>query len=103
MIGAGIFTTSGIMATYLPGPLWVVVCWLLGGILAMCGALCYAELATRMPEEGGEYIYLKTLYHPLLGFLTGWTSFFVGFSAPIAASALAAQLYFPGTATDDYI
>jgi len=93
MIGAGIFTTSGIMAAHLPGPLWVVVCWLLGGILAMCGALCYAELATRMPEEGGEYIYLKTLYHPLLGFLTGWTSFFVGFSAPIAASALGAVNY----------
>ncbi len=93
MIGAGIFTTSGIMAGYLPSPLWVLMCWLLGGILAMCGALCYAELATRMPEEGGEYIYLKTLYHPLLGFLTGWTSFFVGFSAPIAASALGAVNY----------
>jgi APA family basic amino acid/polyamine antiporter len=93
MIGAGIFTTSGILAGYLPGPPWVLLCWLAGGLLAMCGALCYAELATRMPEEGGEYIYLKTLYHPLFGFLTGWTSFFVGFSAPIAASALGAVSY----------
>jgi APA family basic amino acid/polyamine antiporter len=93
MIGTGIFTTSGIMAGYLPGPQWVLVCWILGGLLAMSGALCYAELATRMPEEGGEYIYLKTLYHPLFGFLTGWTSFFVGFSAPIAASALGAVTY----------
>jgi len=50
--------------------------------------MCYAELATRMPEDGGEYLYLKRLYHPSLGFLSGWTSFFVGFSAPIAASAL---------------
>ena len=93
MIGAGIFTTSGIMAGYLPGPVWVLACWILGGLLAMSGALCYAELATRMPEEGGEYIYLKTLYHPLLGFLTGWISFFVGFSAPIAASALGSVTY----------
>ena len=93
MIGTGIFTTSGIMTVYLPGPIWVLGCWLLGGLLAMSGALCYAELATRMPEEGGEYIYLKTLYHPLLSFLTGWTSFLVGFSAPIAASALGAVNY----------
>jgi APA family basic amino acid/polyamine antiporter len=93
MIGTGIFTTSGIMTTYLPDPVWILGCWLAGGLLAMSGALCYAELATRMPEEGGEYIYLKTLYHPLLGFLTGWTSFLVGFSAPIAASALGAMHY----------
>ena len=93
MIGAGIFTTSGIMASNLPGPGWVIFCWLLGGGIAMTGALCYAELATRMPEVGGEYIYLKNLYHPLVGFLTGWTSFLVGFSAPIAASALGSVAY----------
>jgi len=93
MIGAGIFTTSGLMARQLPGPAWVLICWLLGGLISLSGALCYAELATRMPEEGGEYIYLKKLYHPLLGFLTGWTSFFVGFSAPIAGSALAFSEY----------
>jgi APA family basic amino acid/polyamine antiporter len=88
IIGAGIFTTSGIMAGILPGPSWVLACWIAGGLLAMAGALCYGELATRMPEEGAEYEYLKTLYHPMLGFLTGWTSFVVGFSAPIAASAM---------------
>jgi APA family basic amino acid/polyamine antiporter len=93
MIGAGIFTTSGIMAAKLPGPGWVLLCWLLGGLIAMAGALSYAELATRMPVEGGEYIYLKRLYHPALGFLTGWTSFFVGFSVPIAASAMAFSEY----------
>ncbi len=88
IIGAGIFTTIGIISGFLPGSGWVLACWAFGGLIAISGALCYAELATRMPEEGAEYIYLKRLYHPLLGFLTGWTSFFVGFTAPIAASAM---------------
>ncbi len=88
MIGAGIFTTSGLMAGNLPNPAWVMLFWFFGGMIAISGAMCYAELATRMPEDGGEYLYLKRLYHPFLGFLSGWTSFFVGFSAPIAASAL---------------
>ncbi len=88
MIGTGILTTSGIMAENLPNAIWVIGCWFLGGMIALSGALCYSELATRMPEEGGEYVYLKKIYHPSLGFLTGWTSFFIGFSAPIAASAL---------------
>jgi APA family basic amino acid/polyamine antiporter len=94
MIGTGIFTTSGIIAGQLPGPGWVLFCWIFGGVIALAGALCYAELATRMPREGGEYVYLRELYHPVLGFLTGWTSFFVGFSAPIAGSALAFVAYF---------
>ncbi|MCP4214843.1 MAG: amino acid permease [bacterium] len=93
MIGSGIFTTSGLMAKQLPSPAWVIACWLLGGMVALAGALCYSELATRMPKEGGEYVYLKELFHPGLGFLTGWTSFFVGFSAPIALSALGFGVY----------
>ncbi len=88
IIGAGIFTTTGYVAAMVPGGGWVIGCWILGGCIAICGALCYAELATRMPEVGGEYVYLKKLYHPALGFLTGWTSLIAGFSAPIAASAL---------------
>ncbi len=88
MIGAGIFTTSGLMAGNLPNPTWVLLFWLFGGMIAISGAMCYTELSTRMPDDGGEYLYLKKLYHPALGFLSGWTSFFVGFSAPIAASAL---------------
>lgn len=93
IIGAGIFTTSGILAGLLPGPGWVLLCWGFGGLIAISGALCYAELATRMPEEGAEYVYLKKLYHPSLGFLTGWTSFIVGFSAAIAASAMGFSEY----------
>lgn len=97
MIGAGIFTLPGIVAAQVPGAGWILACWIFGGLIAASGALCYAELATRMPEEGGEYVYLKKLYHPALGFLTGWTSFLVGFSAPIAASALGfAEYIFPG-------
>jgi APA family basic amino acid/polyamine antiporter len=88
MIGAGIFTTTGFVAGKVPGGGWVLGCWMFGGLIAIAGALCYVELATRMPEVGGEYVYLKKLYHPALGFLTGWTSLVAGFSAPIAASAL---------------
>ncbi len=93
MVGAGIFTTSGLLAGRLPGPGWVLLCWLAGGLIAMSGALSYAELATRIPESGGEYIYLKKLFHPSLGFLTGWTSFIVGFSVAIALSALGFSEY----------
>lgn len=93
IVGAGIFTTTGIIAGMLPGPWWIIGCWVLGGLIAMAGALCYAELATRMPEEGAEYTYLRRLYHPSLGFLTGWTSLIVGFSAPIAASAIGFSEY----------
>lgn len=87
MIGSGIFTTSGVMSARLPGPWWVLGCWFLGGCIAAAGALSFAELATRMPKAGGEYVYLHRIYGPLPAFLTGWTSFFVGFSAPIALSA----------------
>ncbi len=93
MIGTGIFTMSGLLAANLPSPGWVLLCWLFGGIIAIAGALCYAELATRMPEAGGEYVYLKKLYHPALGFLAGWTSLIVGFSAPIAAAAMGFSEY----------
>ena len=93
IVSTGIFTTTGIISGYLPGGLWVLLCWGFGGLLAMAGALCYAELSTRMPEEGAEYVYLKRLYHPALGFLTGWTSFIVGFSAAIAAASIAFSEY----------
>ncbi len=93
MIGAGIFTTSGLAAGNLSGPLIVLFFWIFGGMVALSGALCYVELATRMPQDGGEYLYLKRLYDPAVGFLSGWTSFFIGFSAPIAASAIGFSEY----------
>lgn len=93
MIGTGIFTTTGLMLGMLESGWMVLACWLVGGMIALAGALSYAELATMMPRAGGEYIYLREVYGPLPAFLSGWTSFFVGFSAPVAASAVAFATY----------
>jgi len=93
MIGAGIFTTSGLLMQSLHDPLLMLTLWLLGGVVAVCGAMSYAELGATMPEAGGEYAFLSRLYHPLLGFLSGWVSLIAGFSAPIAASAIGCSEY----------
>ncbi|HDZ40710.1 MAG TPA: amino acid permease [Bacteroidetes bacterium] len=102
IIGAGIFTTSGLLMADLGSPLLLIVLWAVGGIIAICGALSYGELGANMPEAGGEYMFLSRIFHPALGFLSGWVSFIVGFSAPIAASALGFSDYliraFPGLA-----
>ncbi len=94
MIGAGIFTTSGLLMQDLQNPLLMLLLWVVGGVIALCGALSYGELGAAMPEAGGEYAFLSRLYHPLLGFLSGWVSLIVGFSAPIAASAIGFSEYF---------
>lgn len=94
MIGAGIFTTSGLLMAGLNNPLLMMILWGVGGIIAICGALSYGELGAAMPGAGGEYLFLSKLYHPIFGFLSGWVSFMVGFSAPIAASALGFSEYF---------
>jgi len=100
MIGAGIFTTSGLLMQDLHNPLIMIILWVVGGTIAICGALSYGELGAAIPRAGGEYAFLSRLYHPVLGFLSGWVSFFVGFSAPIAASAIGFVAYmtraFPG-------
>ena len=93
IIGAGIFTTSGYTLGSVPsvfGLLWI---WLVGGILALCGALVYGELASIMPKSGGEYYYLSRIYHPVLGFLSGFVSLTAGFAAPVAAASLAFGKY----------
>lgn len=94
MIGVGIFTTSGLLIEGLRNPLLMLLLWVGGGIIALCGALCYGELGAAIPRAGGEYVFLSRLFHPLFGFLSGWVSFFVGFSAPIAASAIGFTEYF---------
>lgn len=94
MIGAGIFTTSGLLMAGLNNPLLMLGLWVVGGVIALCGALSYGELGAAMPGAGGEYHFLSRLYHPLFGFLSGWVSFVVGFSAPIAASAMGFSEYF---------
>ena len=93
MIGAGIFTTSGLLMKDLQNPMIMLVLWLVGGVIALCGALVYGELGAAIPDAGGEYAFLSRLYHPVAGFLSGWISFIVGFSAPIAASAIGFSAY----------
>lgn len=88
VIGSGIFTTSGFIARDVADPRGLLLVWLIGGILAFAGALSYSELGAAMPEAGGEYVYLREAYSPLVGFLSGWMSFFIGFSGAIASTAL---------------
>ncbi len=87
MVGSGIFLTSGYLMADLHHPGVMLVLWIVGGLVALCGALSYGELGAAFPHAGGEYAFLSRLYHPMLGFLSGWVSFFVGFSAPIAFAA----------------
>jgi APA family basic amino acid/polyamine antiporter len=93
MIGTGIFTTTGMVARDVESSSMLLALWAVGGLIALCGALSYARLANHMPESGGEYFYLSRMYHPLIGFLSAWTSLIAGFSAPIAAAAVAFGLY----------
>ena len=87
IIGAGIFTTTGFQAQELGHPGWIYLLWTIGGVLALAGALCYAELGAAMPEAGAEYVYLRETYGPALGFMSAFVSLIAGFSAPIAAAA----------------
>ncbi|MGD8336283.1 MAG: amino acid permease [Desulfobacterales bacterium] len=93
MVGTGIFTTSGFVIQELGSPLAMLLCWAAGGVFALCGALCYGELGARFPKAGGEYVFLRESFGPSMGFLSGWISLIVGFSAPIAAAAIAFSIY----------
>jgi APA family basic amino acid/polyamine antiporter len=89
MIGSGVFTTSGYLLSDLHTPGRVLTVWLGAGVLALLGALCYGALARQFPESGGEYLFLMRTVHPAAGYIAGWVSLLVGFSAPLAAVALA--------------
>jgi len=93
MIGAGIWSTPGILAGQLGSAGVILLVWGVGAICALAGAFCYSELGVNFPSSGGEYVYLTQAYGPTWGFMTGWVSFFAGFSAPIAAAALAFSDY----------
>ena len=93
MIGTVIFTGTGFLAGQLGTPNLVLSIWVVGGIVAFLGAICYSELGINFPSSGGEYVYLTRAFGPTWGFMTGWASFFAGFSAPIAAAALAFSEY----------
>jgi len=92
MIGAGVFLSAGFMAQDMgPGP--ILLAWILGLVMALCGALAYGAVARLVPRSGGEYRYLSELLHPAAGYLAGWASLLLGFSAPIAVDALAAGAF----------
>lgn len=93
MIGTGVFTTLGFQAEAVPDGAALLLLWALGGLVALCGALSYAELAAALPRSGGEYHFLSRIYHPALGQLAGWVSVTVGFSAPIALAAMGLGRY----------
>ena len=93
VIGTGIFFVPILVAGMVPTSLGMLGVWLLGGLLAFAGAMAYAELAALRPRAGGEYVYLRDAYGPLVAFLTGWTSFVAGFSGAIAASSIGLSDY----------
>ena len=92
MIGAGVFLSTGFMAQDL-NPKQILLAWVIGAFLALAGARAYAGIAQIVPHSGGEYRYLSTLVHPALGYLAGWASLLLGFSAPIAIDAIAAGAF----------
>lgn len=96
MIGIGVFTSLGYQAKALPSGFALLTVWVLGGIVALCGGLSYAELATAFPRSGGEYNLLSKIYHRAVGFCSGWLSATVGFAAPTALAAMAFSSYFAG-------
>lgn len=94
VIGSGIFTTTGFMARDLGDAGTILALWIAGALLALTGAMSYSELGAALPQAGGEYVYLSRAYGSFLGFLSGWVSFTVGFSAAIAAAAVSFASYF---------
>src|SRR5256886_806980 len=96
IIGTGIFTSLGFQLNDIQSGFALLMLWVIGGIVALCGALCYGELAAALPRSGGEYHFLSKIYHPALGFMAGFVSATVGFAAPIALAAMAFGKYFVG-------
>ena len=88
MIGTGVFTSLGFQLVDIQSTPSLLFLWVLGGIIAFCGALCYAELGAALPRSGGEYNFLSQLIHPCVGFVSGWVSITIGFAAPTALAAI---------------
>ncbi len=89
MIGTGVFTSLGFQLAGISDLPAVLALWVVGGITALCGALVYGELGAAMPRSGGEYHYLTKIYHPAVGFCSGWVSMTIGFAAPVALACMA--------------
>lgn len=95
MIGTGVFTSLGFQLEGLSNTAVILTLWILGGVLALSGAFSYAEVAGKIQKSGGEYSFLSEIYHPVVGYLSGWVSLTVGFAAPVALSVIAFTEYFP--------
>ena len=93
MIGAGVFTTSGFSLADLGDRQYVMLAWLIGSIIAICGAISYGQLAQRITESGGEYLFLSRMVHPAVGFVAGWVSLLAGFTGAIAFAATVFESY----------
>ncbi len=88
MVGTGVFTSLGFQLLDIRSGFVLLMLWAVGGIVAVCGAMTYAELGAALPRSGGEYNFLATIYHPAAGFISGWVSVTIGFAAPTALAAI---------------
>src|SRR5215210_2748173 len=89
MVGVGVFTSLGFQVKDIPSGFSILMLWMVGGIVALCGVFSYIELGAMFPRSSGEYNFLTRAYHPAFGFLAGWVSATVGFAAPVALAAMA--------------
>jgi len=96
MVGTGVFTTLGLQLEVVQNAWSILFLWLAGAAISLLGAFSYAEVGTHMPKSGGEYHFLSTTIHPMVGYLSGWVSMTVGFAAPIALAAMAMGAYLEG-------
>src|SRR5499427_4032769 len=94
MVGVGVFTSLGFQVKDITSGFALLMLWTIGGVVAMCGAISYAELALMFPRSSGEYNFLRRIYHPAFGFVAGWLAATVGFAAPVALAAMAFGVYF---------
>ena len=88
MVGTGVFTSLGFQLLEIDSGFVLLLLWAVGGIVALCGALTYAELGAALPRSGGEYNFLTHIYHPAAGFVSGWVSATIGFAGPTALAAM---------------
>lgn len=93
MVGTGVFTSLGFQLLDIRSGFVLLMLWAVGGLVALCGAMSYAELGAAMPRSGGEYNFLTRIYHPAIGFASGWVSATVGFAGPTALAAMTFAAY----------
>jgi APA family basic amino acid/polyamine antiporter len=95
MVGTGVFTSLCFQLLDIQSGFVILMLWALGGLAAVCGALTYAELGAALPRSGGEYNFLSRIYHPAIGFVSGWVSATIGFAGPTALAAMTFALTVP--------